>query len=76
LAICRFTNKIQLSSSFKEQRDELSFFPKAAVATVVNAAANAAAPNRPQIPTIKHVFSLKREGMHKQRDGKLIACCC
>jgi hypothetical protein len=49
--------------TFKERRDEeLSFIPKAAaVATVVNAAANAAAPNGPQISTIKHVFSLQSD---------------
>ena len=42
--------------TFKERRDEeLPFIPKAAVATEVNAAANAAAPNGPQIPTIRHV---------------------
>jgi hypothetical protein len=56
-------------NTLKERRDdELPFVPKAVVATVVNAAANAAAPNGPQIPTTKHIFSLKREGMHKQRD--------
>ena len=50
--------------TFQERRDdELPFIPKAVVATVVNAAANAAEPNGPQIPTIKHVFSLKIEGM-------------